>query len=42
MADKNRTFRIFIVLMMIMSGAVETLSFYFQNSQMVYEGQFFK
>jgi len=36
MADATVTFRIIIISLMIVSGAINTIAYKFQNQQMVY------
>jgi len=42
MSEITATFRITIISLMIVSGAINTIAYKFQNKQMVYEGEFYK
>lgn len=42
MSEITATFRITIISLMIVSGAINTIAYKFQNKQMVFEGQFYK
>jgi drug/metabolite transporter (DMT)-like permease len=42
MSEITATFRITIISLMIVAGAINTIAYKFQNKQMVFEGQFYK